>query len=67
MNYELLKFDIQSNIIKTSLRMTHNRKEEAFLIANDESENWDDRNYLFYDNNDVLSTERYFELCKKEF
>ena len=63
---ELLQFDIQSNIIKASLRMAHNRKEEALLIATDESENWDNRSYLFYDNNDVLSTEQYFELCKKE-
>jgi hypothetical protein len=63
---ELLEFGIPSNRIKAALRMTNNIKQDAILLATDESLDWDNYEYLFYDNNEVLSTEEFRKLCKKE-
>ena len=63
---ELLEFGIPSNRIKAALRMTNNVKQEAILLATDESYNWDNHEYLFCDNNEVLSTQEFTKLCKNE-
>ena len=51
--------------------MTNNNKEEAILLATDESINWVNKDYLYYDNNEVLSNREFLNLCqgeiKKEF
>jgi hypothetical protein len=61
-----MEFGIPSNRIKAALRMTNNIKQDAILLATDESLDWDNYEYLFYDNNEVLSTEEFRKLCKKE-
>ena len=63
---ELLEFGISNNVIKASLRMTHNIKEDALLLATDSSYNWENKDYLFYDNNEVLSLSDFNRLCKEE-
>ncbi len=63
---ELLELGIPSNRIKAALRMTNNIKEDAILLATDESVDWNTHDYLFYDNNEVLSLQEYSRLCKDE-
>ena len=63
---ELLEFGIPNNIIKASLRITNNIKEDALLLATDSSYNWENKDYLFYDNNEVLSMSDFNRLCKEE-
>ena len=63
---ELLEFGIPSNKIKAALRMANNIKQDAILLATDESLNFDNYDYLFYDNDEVLSPEEFSKLCKKE-
>ena len=60
---ELLEFGIPINKVKASLRMAHNSKEEALLIATDETINWNNKDFLYYENNEVLSEGQYRELC----
>ena len=71
MHDELLEFGIPSNKAKASLRMAHNSKEEALLIATDETINWNNKEFLYYENNEVLSEGQFTELCfleiSKEF
>jgi len=61
----LLQIGIDKNKIKAALRMSPN-KEEALLIATDESVNWENKDYLFYDNEDVYSNSEFNQLCIKE-
>ena len=63
---ELLELGIPSNRIKAALRITNNAKEDAILLATDESVDWNSFDYLFYDNNEVLSIQEYSRLCKDE-
>ena len=63
---ELLEFGIPSNKVKASLRMTHNSKEEALLIATDENINWNNKDFLYYENDEVLSDLEYIDLCCSE-
>ena len=67
----LLEFEIPNDRIKAALRICRNKKEEALLIATDESYNWNDKDYLYYENNQVLSPVEFRSLCteevKKEF
>ena len=41
--------------MKQKLKMTNNIKEDAFLFANDPTFNIEKRDYLFCENNQVLS------------
>lgn len=63
---ELIEFGIPNNIIKAALRITNNIKEDALLLATDSSYNWQNKDYLFYDNNEVLSLNDFNRLCKEE-
>lgn len=63
---ELLEIGIQNNKIKAALRICDNIKEEAFLLATDESINWEDKEYLFYDNTEVMSNNEFKRLCREE-
>lgn len=62
---ELLEMGIQSNIAKAALRMKHNKKEEAIILATDASTTWDNKDYLFFDNNEVLSKNDFNIICKE--
>ena len=65
---DLLEMGVSCNKIKAALRMTHNSKEDAILLATDgrENVNWDNKDYLYYDNNEVLSQVEYLGLCEIE-
>ena len=63
---ELKEFGMPDNIIKASLRITNNIKEDALLLATDSTYDWGNKDYLFYDNNEVLSTSDFNRLCKEE-
>lgn len=63
---ELLEFGIPNNKIKAALRISGNIKEEAILIATDETVNWDNKDYLYYENNEVLSNNEFINKCKEE-
>ena len=68
---ELLEMGIEKNKAKAALRYANNDKEEAALIATDEEFYWDNKVFLLYDNNDVLSKEQFDDLVfneiKKEY
>ena len=36
------------------------------MIATDETVNWDNKDYLYYENNEVLSNNEFINLCKEE-
>ena len=63
---ELLEFGMSDNIIKASLRITHNDKEAALLLATDTDYNWENKDYLFLNNSEVLSLSDFNRLCKEE-
>ena len=63
---QLLEIGIEEKKIKAALRMTNNMKEEALLLATDSSFNIDNRDYLYCDNNDVLSNREFNNKCKEE-
>ena len=63
---ELLGIGIPNNIAKAALRICHNNKTEAMLLASDPIANWNNRDYLFFDNNEVLSINDFNVLCKEE-
>ena len=63
---ELLSFGIASNKIKAALRMSANNKEEALLLATDESFNWENKEYLFWENNEIVSSFEFKSLCREE-
>ena len=63
---ELLEIGIEEKKIKAALRMTNNYKEEALLLATDPAFNIDNRDYLFCENNEVLSHSDFMRLCKDE-
>lgn len=68
---ELLEMGIEKNKAKAALRFANNDKEEAALIGTDEEFYWDNKDCLLYDNNDVLSKEKFdslvFNEIKKEY
>ena len=55
-----------SNIAKAALRMNRNKKEESILLATNNNVSWDNKDYLFFDNNEVLSKNDFNLLCKEE-
>jgi hypothetical protein len=63
---ELLEIGIPNNIAKAALRMSHNIREAAVDLATDNSVIWDNKDYLFFDNNEVLSNDDFKRLCKEE-
>ena len=63
---ELLEVGIPNNIAKAALRMNHNKKEESILLATNNNVSWDNKDYLFFDNNEVLSKNDFNLLCKEE-
>ena len=63
---ELIEMGIDSNKAKAGLRYTNNNKGEAALMATDPEYNWNDQEYLFYDNNEVLSKDNFFSTCLNE-
>ena len=65
-NELLLEFGIPNNKIKGALRISGNIKDEALLIATDATVNWDNKDYLYYENNEVLSNNEFINLCKEE-
>ena len=46
--------------------MSNNIKEEALLLATDDNFNWENKDYLYYNNNEVLSNSEFNRLCKEE-
>ena len=63
---ELLSMGIDKNKAKGALRFSNNNKEEAALISTDENFYWDNKEYLFYDNKDVISKDQFEKLCIQE-
>ena len=63
---ELLTFGIEEKKIKAALRMTNNIKEDALLLATDPTFNIETRDYLFCENNQVLSNYEFMKKCKEE-
>ena len=64
---ELLGVGIPNNIAKATLRICHNNKPNALLLANNTGVIWNNKDlYLFFDNNEVLSINDFNLLCKEE-
>ena len=63
---ELLTFGIEEKKIKAALRMTNNIKEEALLLATDPTFNIENRDYLYCDNDQVLTNHEFMTKCKEE-
>ena len=63
---EFLEMGIESNKIKAALRITHNIKEEALLLATDPNFSIENRDYLCYDNSEILSSIEFMNKCKEE-
>lgn len=63
---ELISMGIDKNKVKAALRISNNNKNEAALTSTDENTYWDNREYLFYDNKDVINKEQFEMLCIKE-
>ena len=62
----LLSMGIDKNKAKAALRMSRNQVNEAVLIATDKEFNWEDKDYLFYDNDEVIDRNASNENLKKE-
>ena len=62
----LLSMGIDKNKAKAALRMSRNQVNEAVLIATDKEFNWEDKDYLFYNNDEVIDRNASNENLKKE-
>ena len=62
----LLSMGITNNRAKAALRMSRNQVNEAVLIATDKEFNWEDKDYLFYNNDEVIDRNASNENLKKE-
>jgi hypothetical protein len=62
---ELLTFGIEEKKIKAALRMTNNIKEEALLLATDPTFNIENRDYLYCDNDQVLTNFEISQILKQ--
>jgi len=60
---ELLEMGINKNKAKASLRLKKNNKQDAALLSTENNFNWEDFEYLYYDNSEVLTKEKLDELC----
>ena len=63
---EFLEMGIESNKIKAALRLTHNSKEEALLLATDANFSIENRDYLCYENRELFSNNEFMNKCKEE-
>ena len=63
---ELIEMGFDENKVKAALRLTKNNKEEAVLICIDTEFYWDNKEYLYYDNSDVLTEDKFTKLCLKD-
>ena len=64
---EMLEMGLDNNKIKAALRITRNRKQEAILLASEPSFDVNDnRDYLYCENNEVLSNNEFKKKCKEE-
>ena len=63
---ELLGVGIPNNVAKATLRICHNNKSNALQLANDTDFIWNNKDYLFFDNNEVLSINDFNLFCKEE-
>ena len=57
---------ISNNKAKAALRMSRNQVNEAVLIATANEINWEDKDYLFYNNDEVIDRNASNENLKKE-
>ena len=57
---------INKNKAKASLRLKKNNKQDAALLSTENNFNWEDFEYLYYDNSEVLTKEKLDELCIEE-
>lgn len=68
---DLVEMGFDENKVKAALRLTKNNKEEAVLICIDTEFYWDNKEYLYYDNSEVLTEDKFTKLCfediKKEY
>ena len=62
----LLSMGIDDNKAKAALRISKNQVDEAVLIATDKEFNWEGKDYLFYDNDEVIDKNVSNENLKKE-
>ena len=58
--------DIDVNKAKAALRMARNQIADAVLIATDKQINWEDKKFLFYDNDELLDKDNLDENLIKE-
>jgi len=63
---DLIEIGIDKNKIKAALRYTRNDKEKAVFLCIDSDFYWDDKDYLFYDNKEVLTKGDFKKLCYDE-
>ena len=63
---DLLEMGIDKNKAKAALRITNNNKEEAALISTDDNTHFGDLEFLYYDNEDILTKEKFENLCLRE-
>ena len=63
---QLISMDIDVNKAKAALRMTRNQIADAVLIATDKQINWEDKKFLFYDNDELLDKDNLDENLIKE-
>jgi hypothetical protein len=63
---DLIEMGFDENKVKAALRLTKNNKEEAVLICIDTEYFWDNKEYLYYDNSDVLTEDKFNKLCLEE-
>ena len=68
---DLIEMGFDKNKVKAALRLAKNNKEDAILICIDTEYYWDNKEYLYYDNSDVLNEDKFNKLCleqiKKEY
>ena len=62
----LLSMGIDDKKAKAALRISKDQLEEAILYATDKDLNWDGKEFLFYDNNDLIDESNLNENLKKE-
>jgi len=63
---DLIEMGFDENKVKAALRLSKNNKEDAVLICIDTEFYWDNKEYLYYDNNDVLTEDKFTKLCLEE-
>ena len=62
----LLDMGINKNKAKAGLRLVNNNNGEAAILCTDDRFNWENVEFLYFDNEEVLTKEKLDELCIKE-